>query len=109
MFKKSFFFILIFCFSTSIHAQFEDNDARRAILDLRQKINDNDVKLESMIRDLNARLDSIESENKKLKAENEKIRSDLDNKRLAVDSLGYQELRDEINAINRLLFQIMSK
>ena len=116
MFKKSLFLLLILCFSTSIHAQFEDNEARRAILDDRaqikalvQRIDDQTSKLESKIRDLNTRLDLIEKENKNLKGENAKVGSDLDNKRPAVENPGYQELRDEINSINRLLLQIMSK
>ena len=116
MFKKSLFLLLIFCFSASVYAQFEDNEARRAILEDRvqikalvQRIDDQTSKLESKIRDLNTRLDLIEKENKNLKGENAKVGSDLDNKRPGVANPEYQELRDEINSINRLLLQIIGK
>ena len=116
MFNKSLFLLLILCFSTSIHAQFEDNEARlkinelsALIKELRKQIEHQNSKVESTSRDLNARLDFIDKENKKLKAENAKIISDLDNKRPAAENPGYQELRDEINSINRLLLQVMSK
>ncbi len=115
MLKKSFFFIFIFCFSTSIHA-FEDSDARRAILDLRQKIKEIDTRLNSddsrmvrLIKDLNTRLDVIESGNKKLSDENERLRAALNNRLVAKENPEYQELRDEINSINRLLLQIIGK
>lgn len=132
MFKIFIFSILICCFSTSIHAS-EDSDARRAILDLRQnikeigtKLNSDDSRMVRLIKDLNTRLDAIESENKKfkdlntrldviesenkkLKDENERMRAALNNRLIAKDNPEYQELRDEINSINRLLFQIMPK
>ena len=124
--------ILICCFSTSIHA-FEDSDARIAILQLRTQIkemgsrlNSDDSRMARLIKDLNTRLDAIESENKKfkdlntrldviesenkkLKDENERMRAALNNRLIAKDNPEYQELRDEINSINRLLFQIMPK
>lgn len=107
--------ILISCFSVSLHA-FEDYEARKAILDLRQrvkeiesKLNSDDKSIKVLIKELSTRLDLMESENKKLKSENEKLRSNFNNGRLARDSSEYQELRDEINSINRLLSQIMSK
>jgi regulator of replication initiation timing len=108
MLKRIAFFLTICLISTSIHA-FEDNEARRAILDLRQQIKESDLKLVSILNNINAKLDAIESENKKLKAENEKISADLDLRRPARDDTEYQELRDEINSINRLLLQIMGK
>ena len=108
-------FTLICIVSTPNYA-FEDHDARVAILQLRvqikelkDQIQEIETKSESKIKNLNARLDSIESDNKKLKAENEKIRSDLDERRLARENPGYQELRDEINAIYRLLLQVIPK
>lgn len=115
MIKKSVFFILIFCFSISTHA-FEDSESRRAILQLRSQIKEMETRLNSgdssttrLIKDLNIRLDLMENENKKLKDENEKMRADLNNRRITKDNPEYQELRDEINSINRLLFQIMGK
>ena len=117
MFKKLTFFVLIFCVSVPTHAElFEDREARLAILQLRAQIKELtvqiqeiEIKSESKIKNLNARLDSIESENKKIKAENEKLKSDLDDRRLAKENPGYQELRDEINAIYRLLLQVIPK
>jgi hypothetical protein len=107
--------ILICCFSTSIHA-FEDSDARIAILQLRTQIkemgsrlNSDDSRMARLIKDLNTRLDVIESENKKLRDDNERMRAALNNRLIAKDNPEYQELRDEINSINRLLFQIMPK
>lgn len=115
MLKKSFFFILILCFSTSIYA-YEDSDARRAILQLRTQIkeietrlNSEDSKIASLVKDLNTRLDVIESDNKKLSDENERIRAALNNRLVAKENPEYQELRDEINSINRLLLQIIGK
>jgi septal ring factor EnvC (AmiA/AmiB activator) len=124
--------ILICCFSTSIHAS-EDIEARTAILQLRKEIKevvrelktilditeneskkfkDLNTRIESenkKFKDLNTRLDVIENENKKLKDENERMRAALNNRLIAKDNPEYQELRDEINSINRLLFQIMGK
>jgi len=104
MIKKLALLTLICCFSTSIYAN-EDADARRAILKLREQI-----------KELNSRLDLIEEENKKIKAENEKIKfenktiqTNLDDRRVTRDNPGYQELRDEINSINRMLFKLMNK
>ena len=110
--------ILICCFSTSIHAS-EDNEARIAILQLRKEIKEVVRELKTILdmteneskkfKDLNTRLDVIESENKKLKDENERMRAALNNRLIEKDNPEYQELRGEINSINRLLFQIMGK
>ena len=117
MLKNLTFSILIFCASTPTYAElYADDRAREEILKHRTKIRELNAQIEeittkygSEIKNLNARLDSIESENKKLKAENEKIKSDLDDRRLTRENPGYQELRDEINAIYRLLLQVIPK
>ena len=117
MLKNLTFSILIFCASTPTFAElYADDRAREEILKHRTKIRELNAQIEeittkygSEIKNLNARLDSIESENKKLKAENEKIKSDLDDRRLTRENPGYQELRDEINAIYRLLLQVIPK
>lgn len=116
IFKRFIFSILICFFSTPTYAQFEDSDARRAILQLRTQIkemetrlNSDDSRMARLIKDLNTRLDVIESDNIKLRDENERMRAALNNRLIAKENPEYQELRDEINSINRLLFQIMGK
>jgi hypothetical protein len=101
-------FILLAFFSTPNYA-FEDDDARRAILQLRVKVQENETKYESKIKILNEKLDAIEIEVKKLKSENEKMKSDSINRNIVKENPEYQELKDEINSIKRLLLQLMSK
>ena len=101
-------FILLAFFSTPNYA-IEDDDARRAILQLRVKVQENETKYESKIKILNEKLDAIEIEVKKLKYENEKMKSDSINRNIVKENPEYQELKDEINSIKRLLLQLMSK
>ena len=115
MLKRFIFSILIYCFSTSVYA-FEDSDARKAILQLRTQVKEIETRLNSddsrtarLVKDLHTRLDVIESENKKLRDENERLRAALNKGLTAKDNPEFQEFRNEIDSINRLLFQIMGK
>ena len=117
MLKKLAFFILIFCVSTSSYADlFADNEARQEILRLRAQIKELNTQIErigaqyaSEIDNLKARLNVIESDNKNLRDENERMRAALNNRLIAKENPEYQELRDEINAIYRLLLQAIPK
>ena len=73
------------------------------------KVQENETKYESKIKILNEKLDAIEIEVKKLKSENEKMKSDSINRNIVKENPEYQELKDEINSIKRLLLQLMSK
>jgi hypothetical protein len=73
------------------------------------KVQENETKYESKIKILNEKLDAIEIEVKKLKSENEKMKSDSINRNIVKENSEYQELKDEINSIKRLLLQLMSK
>lgn len=75
--------------------------------EIETRLNADDSRMASLVKDLDARLDVMESENKKLRAENERMRAALNNRLTAKDNPEYQELRNDINSINRLLFQIM--
>ena len=101
--------LILLAFFSSPNYAIEDGDARRAILQLRVKVQENETKYESKIKILNEKLDAIEIEVKKLKSENEKMKSDSINRNIVKENPEYQELKDEINSIKRLLLQLMSK
>lgn len=75
----------------------EDADARRAILQLRNQI-----------KELQERLDKVTSEVNQMKSIEKNVPAQK-NEPETTRSSEYLELRDEINAINRMLFKLMEK